>query len=403
MLTCLNEAQRRTALRLLGLDDPFVADPQARRRRRPSARRGCALVRRFEAMLARRAGRALDPAAARGRRAGRAVRTLDQLFDDPQARANGLVQEVATPGAPTPCGCSAACSRSTARRPARGAACPRSASTPPRCSPSSRRRRAGDVAFEAAAFAEAVATAADRTLAGAGAVAARRGAGRPLPGALRRARGDGLAGARPRRRRWRRSPRRPRSQLGRRLAPLAELDALLGGSPLAGELVRYGAARAVDAGGARPRSCAPSRSRTATRSASTACSSGGRTAGSATSRSRAWTAASTGYLAGLSEWALATALEHVKGRRAFGATLAALGPVQQRLADAADRARGLALLADDPPGRAALAHAGAAAVEVTAACQQVVGAIGFTLEFPLQRALPARARHAAVGRRALLG
>jgi butyryl-CoA dehydrogenase len=38
------------------------------------------------------------------------------------------------------------------------------------------------------------------------------------------------------------------------------------------------------------------------------------------------------------------------------------------------------------PGAAALAHAGAAAVAVTGACQQVVGAIGFTLEFPLQRA-----------------
>jgi alkylation response protein AidB-like acyl-CoA dehydrogenase len=60
--------------------------------------------------------------------------------------------------------------------------------------------------------------------------------------------------------------------------------------------------------------------------------------------------------------------------------------VQQRLAGAASTARGLALLADASPGRAALAHAGVAAVDVTAACQQVVGAIGFTLAFPLQRA-----------------
>ena len=55
----------------------------------------------------------------------------------------------------------------------------------------------------------------------------------------------------------------------------------------------------------------------------------------------AWTAASTGYLAGLSEWALGVALEHAQGRSAFGATLAALAPVQQRLADAATATRGL--------------------------------------------------------------
>jgi hypothetical protein len=34
-------------------------------------------------------------------------------------------------------------------------------------------------------------------------------------------------------------------ELGRRLAPLADVDALLGGSPLAGDLVRYGATRAI--------------------------------------------------------------------------------------------------------------------------------------------------------------
>jgi alkylation response protein AidB-like acyl-CoA dehydrogenase len=103
-------------------------------------------------------------------------------------------------------------------------------------------------------------------------------------------------------------------------------------------------------------------------------------------RTTAWTAASAGYLAGLGEWALETATGHARGRRAFGSTLAALAPVQQRLADAATATGGLSLLAHAAPGRAALAHAGAAAVEVTAACQQVVGAIGFTLEFPLQRA-----------------
>jgi butyryl-CoA dehydrogenase len=175
-------------------------------------------------------------------------------------------------------------------------------------------------------------------------------------------------------------------ELGRRLAPVSELDALLGASPLAGDLIRYGAATAVDPGGALhvidraepvPYGDALGVHRVLERHPI------GRASETALA---AWIAATTGYLAGLSEWALGSALDHAKGRKAFGATLASLAPVQQRLADAATAARGLRLLAHDAPGRAALAHAGAAAVEVTAACQQVTGAIGFTLEFPLQRA-----------------
>ena len=76
--------------------------------------------------------------------------------------------------------------------------------------------------------------------------------------------------------------------------------------------------------------------------------------------------------------------------------------MQQRLADAATAARGLRLLAGETPGRAALAHAGVAAVDVTAACQQVVGAIGFTLEVPLQRAYR-RARAVQLWADALIG
>jgi acyl-CoA dehydrogenase-like protein len=190
-------------------------------------------------------------------------------------------------------------------------------------------------------------------------------------------------------------------ELGRRLAPLSEIDVLLGGSPLAGDLVRHDAATAVD----------PDRVVHAIDAAEPlaygdalgvrrvlerhAIGSAGEPAVAA------WVAASTGYLAGLCEWALGVALEHARGRRAFGATLAALAPVQQRLADAATATRGLRLLADDEPGRAALAHAGAAAVEVTASCQQVAGAIGFTLEFPLQRAYR-RARAAQLWADALI-
>jgi alkylation response protein AidB-like acyl-CoA dehydrogenase len=178
-------------------------------------------------------------------------------------------------------------------------------------------------------------------------------------------------------------------ELGKRLAPVCELDALLEASPLAGGLVRYGARRAVTRAPdgllaveilrSEPAAYGDSLGvhRVLEQSAS----------GHADSiRVAAWTAASTGYLAGLSAWALALALEHVKGRAAFGATLARLEPVQQRLADAATAATGLELLARASPGAAALAHAGAAAVEVTAACHQVCGAIGFTLEFRLHRA-----------------
>ena len=175
-------------------------------------------------------------------------------------------------------------------------------------------------------------------------------------------------------------------ELGRRLAPLADVDALLGGSPLAGGLVRYGARRAVDPDttihvveASEPVAYGDALGVHRVLASSPDCEVGA-------AALAAWTAASTGYLAGLADWALALALDHAKGRRAFGTTLAGLGPVQQRLADVATATRGLALLARDTPGRAALAHAGSAAFEVTAACQQVTGAIGFTLEFPLQRA-----------------
>ena len=212
-------------------------------------------------------------------------------------------------------------------------------------------------------------------------------------------------------------------ELGRRRAPLRDIDALLGGSPLVGAdpvgglgravgtepvgglgragsplvgadpvggLVRGGAEVAVTLAGdelvrhavlaAEPvaygddadvRRVIAARPLRAV-AAEPACT--------------AWVAASTGYLAGLADHALGIALAHTKDRRAFGGTLAALPPVQQRLADAATATRGLLLLAAESPGEAALAHAAAAAVEVTAACHQVTGAIGFTLEFPLHRA-----------------
>ena len=100
VLTCLSEAQRRTTLQLLELEDRFVANPQARPATLAERVERRQLVTRFEERLAQ------APAAdwiARFRAAGvpaGEVRALGQLFDDPQVQANGLVQEVAAPGAP---------------------------------------------------------------------------------------------------------------------------------------------------------------------------------------------------------------------------------------------------------------------------------------------------------------
>jgi acyl-CoA dehydrogenase-like protein len=103
-------------------------------------------------------------------------------------------------------------------------------------------------------------------------------------------------------------------------------------------------------------------------------------------RMRAWIAGSVGYVAGVCEAALRLALEHTRSRVAFGRPLAALEPVQQTLAGAATLVEGLGLLCRDEPGGDELAYAGDAAVRALADCQQLTGALGFTLEFPMQRA-----------------
>jgi alkylation response protein AidB-like acyl-CoA dehydrogenase len=121
---------------------------------------------------------------------------------------------------------------------------------------------------------------------------------------------------------------------------------------------------------------------------------------SATARA-AWRAASVGYLAGLGQAALDLTVGYVSQRRAFGTTLAALGPVQQLLADAATGVRGVAMLSGEGPDADALACAGPAVAEACAACHQVTGAIGFTLEYPLHR-YTQRARALAVWNDALL-
>jgi hypothetical protein len=199
-------------------------------------------------------------------------------------------------------------------------------------------------------------------------------------------------------------------ELGRALAPVREVDRLLGGGPLTGELVRsLGADRlAVMPGGT------GLVRRTVARSEAIASAEGldvrrvldlGETAVGETRVDgvalRTWLAASVGYLAGLGEAALDLTTAYTRQRRAFRSTLAALAPVQQHLAGAATLVRGVGLLASEAPDPDALAHSGHAVAEACALCHQVTGAIGFTLEYPLHR-YTQRARALAVWNDALL-
>ena len=192
--------------------------------------------------------------------------------------------------------------------------------------------------------------------------------------------------------------------LGRGLASLAPVDALLGGALRVGRLARYasdGAPLVEPRAGRLVRTRAkrltplPYTDALGVARVEEATEARAAEAGAAGVRMAAWCAASAGYLAGLSGEALRLALEHAHSRRAFGGPLSALEPVQQMLADAATLTDGLALLSAESPGADspgadaladALAHAGEAAERVMAICMQVTGALGYTLDFPLQRA-----------------
>jgi Acyl-CoA dehydrogenase, C-terminal domain len=194
-------------------------------------------------------------------------------------------------------------------------------------------------------------------------------------------------------------------ELGRRLAPVLHVDRLLGGSPVVGDLVRtLGPERTalVRAGGAvvkRPIVGAEPVASAEGLDVHRILELG--EASAAELAVGTWIAAGAGYLAGLGRAALDLTVGYVGQRRAFGGTLGALAPVQQLLADAATAVRGVELLAADAPDADALAHAGAAIAGACAACQQVTGAIGFTLEYPLHR-YTQRARALATWNDALL-
>jgi len=91
VLACLHQGQRVAAAGVLGLEDPWVANPQAPPADAEERQRRLALVGEFERRIAR------EPASVwvkRFQAAGvpaSAVRRLDQLFEDEQVQANGLV------------------------------------------------------------------------------------------------------------------------------------------------------------------------------------------------------------------------------------------------------------------------------------------------------------------------
>jgi hypothetical protein len=182
--------------------------------------------------------------------------------------------------------------------------------------------------------------------------------------------------------------------LGRAFAPLAPVDALLGGALKVGGLARYASpggvtaepqAHAILAGVAEDATGVAYTDAFGVASV-TVPDERELPGEEADRRMAAWVAASTGYIAGLAEEGLRLTLEHARSRRAFGGPLSALEPVQQMLADAATLVDGLTLLAAECPGVDALAHAGDAAERAVSICMQVTGALGFTMEFPLQRA-----------------
>ena len=97
-LACLNEEQRRQVCELLGLADPFAGNPQAEPAHAAERERRAAHVRAVEDGFARLGVAEAVAALAARRVPASEVRRLDQLFDDEQVVANGLVQSVEQPG-----------------------------------------------------------------------------------------------------------------------------------------------------------------------------------------------------------------------------------------------------------------------------------------------------------------
>jgi hypothetical protein len=108
---------------------------------------------------------------------------------------------------------------------------------------------------------------------------------------------------------------------------------------------------------------------------------------------RAWRTALTAELAGAMVRAVAVARDHVTVRTQFGRPISSFQAVAHRLADAYVSAQACTWLArraawnldDDLAAAVAATHATAVAQNVFDSVHQVVGAVGFTTEFALQR------------------
>lgn len=100
---------------------------------------------------------------------------------------------------------------------------------------------------------------------------------------------------------------------------------------------------------------------------------------------QAWLTAMTGYLTGLVVGAHELALDHVRTRVAFGRPLIENESVANKMADVLTTVEGLRMASTQSGTLNTLRYAGPAAVAAMAHCHQVLGAIGFTIEFPLQR------------------
>ncbi|MET4426782.1 acyl-CoA dehydrogenase family protein [Mycolicibacterium sp. 624] len=99
----------------------------------------------------------------------------------------------------------------------------------------------------------------------------------------------------------------------------------------------------------------------------------------------AWIAAMTGYIAGLAAGALELAGRHAQQRMAFGRPLSDLDAVAKKIADCVTASEGLQMAARRRPDAFVLQQAPVAAFRVMRACHQILGGLGFTLEYPLQR------------------
>jgi crotonobetainyl-CoA:carnitine CoA-transferase CaiB-like acyl-CoA transferase len=97
-LACLNTEQRRRVCELLGLEDPYLENPQAEPADDSERERRARHVKAVEERFARFSVREAVAALAARRVPASEVRHLEQLFDDEQVEANGLVQTVEQPG-----------------------------------------------------------------------------------------------------------------------------------------------------------------------------------------------------------------------------------------------------------------------------------------------------------------